>query len=142
MHFTKDARERGEQCVQAVEITVVRSILAGVLPKPLGGIEFRRVGRQLMHFEPMLVGLEPSPYIGIFVIRGIVLNQDRSLATVPRSQLFEEGKIGGRIKDGVLAILEARAPEFDCAEDLHAPALSGHGNFRRATHAAPGGVEC
>jgi hypothetical protein len=57
-------------------------VLAGVLPQPFGRIQFRRVGRQLVHFQPMPVGLEPSPDLGVLVVGGVVLNQNRSLAAV------------------------------------------------------------
>ena len=44
-------------------------------------------------------------------------------------------------EDGVLAIIEPCAPEFDGAENLRALALSSYGDFRRPSDAAPGGVE-
>src|SRR6266849_5080968 len=94
-----------------------------------------------MHFQPMPVGLEPSPDLAVLVVGGVVLNQNRSLAAVSPSQLFEEAEVGGGIEDRVLAILEPRAPEFDGAENLHVLALSGDGNFRWAAHSAPGGVQ-
>ena len=57
------------------------------------------------------------------------------------SQLLKEAEIGGGIEDGFLAVVEPRAPKFDGAENLHALAFSGYGDFRRAPDAAPGGVE-
>jgi len=89
----------------------------------------------------MLVGLEPCPDISVFVVLGVVLNQNCSLAAVPASQLFEEAEIGVAIEDGVLAIVEPCAPKFDCAENLHALPLSRHWDIRRASYAAPGGVK-
>ena len=94
-----------------------------------------------MHFQPMAVGFEPRPDIGVFVVGGVVLNQDRSLAAVSPSQLFEEAEIRSGIEDCVLAIIEPRAPEFDGTENLHVLAFSGHGNFRWAAHPAPGSME-
>jgi hypothetical protein len=46
----------------------VRAVLAGVLPEPLGWIEFGRVGRQLMHFQPAAIGAEPAPDFSILVV--------------------------------------------------------------------------
>src|ERR1700693_161015 len=89
----------------------------------------------------MPVGLEPRPDVPVFMVGSVILNQDRSLAAVSPGQLFEEAEIGGGIEDSVLAIVEPRTPEFDCAENLHALPLSGNRNFRRMTHAAPGGVQ-
>ena len=94
-----------------------------------------------MHFQPMPVGLEPGPDIGVLVAGGVVLNRDRALAAVSPGQSFGETEISGGIEDGILAVVEARVPEFDGAENLHALALSGNGNFRWATDAAPSGVQ-
>ena len=94
-----------------------------------------------MHFQPMPVGPEPCPDLRILVVGGIVLNQNRARAAVPPGKLFEEAEVGGGVEDGVLAIIEPCAPKFDGAENLHAPAFSGHGDFRPASDAAPGGVE-
>lgn len=90
-----------------------------------------------MHLQPVPVGLEPGPDVGVLVIASVVLNQDCALAAVSSGELFEEFQIRGGIERVVLAIVEARAPEFDCAENLHALAFSGDRHFRRAAHAAP-----
>lgn len=89
----------------------------------------------------MSIGLEPSPDVSVLVVGGVVLNQNRSLAAVPPSELFEEAEVGGGIEDGALAIIEPCAPEFDRAENLDVLAFSRHGDFRWASYAAPGGVE-
>jgi len=93
-----------------------------------------------MHLQPVPVGPEPSPNVSMLVVRGVVLNQNRPWPTVSPGELFEEGPIGGGVKDGLLPIVEARAPEFDGAENFDVFALSGDGNFRWAAHAAPSGV--
>src|SRR6266496_5482683 len=94
-----------------------------------------------MHLQPMPVGFEPIPDLGIRMVGGVVLNHDGSLATISPGQLFEEAEISAGIEDGVLSIIESRAPEFDGPENLHALALSGNRNFGRAAHAAPGRVQ-
>ena len=66
-----------------------------------------------MHFPPMPVGLEPCPDIGVLVVGGVVLNQNRSLTAVSPSELFEEAKVGSSTEDMVLAIVQPCAPEFD-----------------------------
>src|ERR1051326_4497258 len=91
-----------------------------------------------MHFQPMPVGFEPRPDLGVLVVGGVVLNQDRPLAAVSPSQLFEEAEIRGGIEDRILAIIEPRAPEFDGTENLHVLAFPRHGNFRWAAYSAPG----
>jgi len=94
-----------------------------------------------MHFQPMPVGLEPRPDLRILVVGGIVLNQDRSLAAIAPSELFEEAAVRGSNEDCFLTVIEPRAPKFDGAENLHVLTFSGYGDFRRAPDAAPGGVE-
>ena len=64
-----------------------------------------------MHFQPMPVGLEPRPDLRILAVGGIVLNQNRSLAAVPSSELFEEAEVRGGIENGVPMVIEPRAPK-------------------------------
>ena len=141
LHFPEGSGQSCEQCVYAAEKSIVGSVLASVLPQPFGRVQFRRVGWQLMNLQPMPVGLEPCPDLGILVVRGVVLNQNRSLTAIAPSQLFEEAEIGGGIEDSLLAVVEPRAPKFDGAKDLHILAFSGYGDFRWVPYAAPGGVE-
>jgi len=94
-----------------------------------------------MHFQPVSVGAEPVPDRGIFVIRGVVLNQNGSLVTVVPRQLLEESQVRGSVEGGILPVMEAGLPEFDGAQDLDALALPGDRNFRRLPDAAPGGVQ-
>jgi hypothetical protein len=95
-----------------------------------------------MDFEPVTVGLEPMPHSGVFVIRSIVLNEDRSLPPVAARELFHEGQVGVCIEYGVLSVMKSRVPEFDCAQNLHALALPGDRNLWWTTSAAPGRVQC
>ena len=86
-----------------------------------------------MHLQPMPVGLEPLPHFGVLMVGGVVLNHDGPLATISPSQLFEEAEVGTGVEDGVLPIIEPRAPKFDGSEDLRALALSGDGNHPRGS---------
>jgi hypothetical protein len=119
----------------------MRSVSAGMLPEPFGGIQFRGVGRQLVHLQPMPVGLEPSPDLRVFVIGSIILNQNRPLAAIAPGELFEEAQISGGIEDRLLTIVEPCAPEFDGAKYFYILALASDRNFHRATHPTPGGVQ-
>ena len=85
-----------------------------------------------MHFQPMPVGLEPCPDLSILVIGGMVLNQNRSLAAVSASQLFEKAEIRRGIENRVVAVIEPRAPKFDGAENLDVLAFSRYRDFRWA----------
>ena len=75
------------------------------------------------------------------MIRGMVLNQNGSLATVVPRQLLEESQVRGSVEGDILPVMEAGLPEFDGAQDLDALALPGDRNFRRLPDAAPGGVQ-
>ena len=141
LHFAKYPHQGGEQGVDVAEESIVRSVLAGVLPQSFRRIQFRRVGWQLMYFQPMPIALEPCPDFRILVVGGVVLNQNRPLTSVSPSELVEEAEIRVGIEDCCLLVIEARAPKFDRAENLHIFAFSGYGDFRRAPDAAPGSVE-
>jgi hypothetical protein len=111
------------------------------LPQPLGGIEFGRVGRELVDFQPVPVGLEPAPDLGVLMIGGVVLNENGTAAAIMRGQAMKEAQIGGSIEDGGLAIVEAGSPELDSAQDLHALAFAGDGDLGGMAEPAPGSVQ-
>ena len=93
-----------------------------------------------MHLQPVAVGSEPVPNAGILVIRGVVLNQNRSTAAVVEGQLMEECQVRGSIENGILLVMEAGLPEFDGAEDFDALTLAGDRDLRRPADPTPGGV--
>jgi len=117
------------------------SSFTGVLPQPLGGVELGRVGWELVDFQPVAVGLEPAPDLGVLMIRGVVLNENGSAAAVMRSQAMQEIQVGGSIEDGGLAIVEAGSPELDSTQDLHALAFASDGDLGRMAEPAPGRVQ-
>jgi len=123
------------------KVAVVSAILPRMLPESLGGIEFGRIGRKLMHLQPVAIGFEPSPHLRVLMIGGIVLNQDRSATAIMPSQLLEEGLVGGGVEDCVLLVMESSVPEFNGAQDLDALAFSGDGDLGRMADPAPGGVQ-
>ena len=84
LHILEDAGQRGDQFVLAGKVAILSSIVAGVLPQPFGGIEFGRVGRELVDFQPVPVGFEPAPDLGVLMVRGVVLNENGPAATVMR----------------------------------------------------------
>ena len=94
-----------------------------------------------MHFQPVSVGAEPVPDLGILVIGGVVVNQNGSPVTVVPRQLLEEGQVRGSVEGDLLPVMEAGLPEFDGAQNLDALAFAGDGNLRRLPDAAPGGVQ-
>ena len=44
LHLREDLRQGSQQCVRVIEEAIMGSVLAGVLPQPLGGVQLRRVG--------------------------------------------------------------------------------------------------
>jgi len=69
------------------------------------------------------------------------LNQNGSTPAIAPRQLFQEGKVGGGVEDGVLPVMETSVPQFDGAQDLHALAFSCDRDFGRVADAAPGGMQ-
>ena len=94
-----------------------------------------------MNFQPVAIGIEPSPYVAVFVVGRVVLNEHGSLPSITASQLFQENEVRGSVEDCVWPVMEASLTQFNGPKNLHALALSGHGNFRRTTDPAPGGVQ-
>ena len=117
------------------------STLASVLPQPLGGIEFGRVGRELVDFQPVSVGLEPAPDLGVLRIRGVVLNENSPAAAIVKGKAMKEVQIGGSIENRGLPVVEAGTPELDSAQDLDALAFAGDGDLGRMADPAPGRVQ-
>src|SRR5712692_6149042 len=83
-----------------------------------------------MNFQPVAIGIEPSPYVAVFVVRRVILNEHRSLPPIAASQLFQESEVRGSVEDGVLPVMKASLTQFNGPKNLHALALSGHGNLR------------
>ena len=66
-----------------------------------------------MNFQPVTIGVEPCPYVAVFVVRGVVLNEYRSLPSIAASQLFQEREVRGSVEDGVLPVMESSLPQFN-----------------------------
>jgi len=66
-----------------------------------------------MNFQPMAIGIEPSPYVAVFVVRRVILNEHGSLLAIAASQLFQESEVGRSIEDGVLPVMESSLPQFN-----------------------------
>src|SRR5438034_3922938 len=108
-----------------------------MLPDTLRGIKFRAVSWELVDFEPMPVGFEPTPDIFIFVIRSVVLNQHCPAASIVTAESLQESSVRGGVEYGVLGIVKAHTPELNRAKDLHVLTLSSNWNFWRTAYPAP-----
>ena len=91
LHFSKDTSEGGQQFGGVGEVPVVGSGSSRVLPKSFGRVELRGVRRQLVDFQPVSIGCEPGPDVAVFVIGGIVLDENGALSPIVDGQLLEEG---------------------------------------------------
>ena len=91
LHFSEDASEGGQQFGGVGEVPVVGAGSSRILPKSFGRVELGRVRRQLMHFQPVSIGCEPRPDVAVFVVGGVVLDQDSALPPILGGQLLQEG---------------------------------------------------
>ena len=66
-----------------------------------------------MNFQPVAIGIEPRPYVAVFMVGRVVLNEHRSLPAIAASQLFQESEVRGSVEDGLLPVMEASLPEFN-----------------------------
>ena len=94
-----------------------------------------------MNFQPVPVAGEPLPNGGIFVVRGVVLDQNRSTPAIVPRQLLQEIEVGRGVEDDVLSVMKSGVPQFDGTQDLHTLALSGDRDFGRVADPAPGGMQ-
>jgi hypothetical protein len=79
--------------------------------------------------------------LAVFVITGVVVDQDRSPPPVTPRQLLQECQIAGGIEDFVAAVVKTGTPQFHRAQNLHAMALAGDRNQQRAADPSPTGVQ-
>ena|SRR5919108_2993969 len=119
----------------------MRAVLSSILPKAFRGIEFRRILGQGLHFEPALIGINPTLHKRLLVIGGAVMNEYRALPPIASGQALQKGQVGFGIEYAVPLIVKSYLPQIDGPEDLDALALPGHGNLRRMSDSAPGGVQ-
>ena len=94
-----------------------------------------------MDFQPVAVGLEPTPDVAVLVIRGVVLDENRPLAAIMRGEALQKIQVGGRVEDRGLRIMEAGAPKLDGPQDLDALPFAGNRDLGRMSDSAPGGVQ-
>ena len=95
----------------------------------------------MVDFQPVSVGLEPAPDLGVLMIRGVVLNENSPAAAIVRGKAMQEVQIGGSIENRGLPVVEAGTPELDSAQDLDALAFAGDGDLGRMADPAPSSVQ-
>lgn len=140
----KDTGQCFQQFLLGVKITIMSSRDSSIVPQPFGGIVLWRIGRQLMHFQPIPVFLEPAPNILILVVGSIILNQMDlvfSRFAAGCCYLFQEAQIHLSIKDRFTTVSEFSLLEIDGAENLDAFSGACHRNQRLEADTGPCLVE-
>ena len=95
-----------------------------------------------MDIEPCPIRLEPSPHLGVLVIGGVVLDQNRSTPTIVSFQQVKKRQIAFGIENTISRVVKCRAIDLHGTQNLDAFACSGYGDFGRASDRAPRRVEC
>jgi len=143
--MAEDAEERLAEVLGPLKETIMGGVLARVIPNPFGGVEFRPIGRQLEHFHIAAVLGEPLIGFLLFVVRGVVLNQEETM-TPPikrgHQNLIQKSHIGFPLEIVLLMeVNELGGVHTDGPKDLLGVALAPGGNVGLAAHPCPGGVQ-
>lgn len=133
--------EGPEQFTFCFKIPIMCSTSPCVLPHPLDGVEFRRIGREVEDLQPMPVRFEPRPDALVFVVGRIVLNQASSFSAKLSRYFFQKPTIGVRVEDRSSLVEKTRRIDFNGPEDLDTLSLSGHWDLRLGSFPGPGGVK-
>ena len=111
------------------------------MPDSFQSIEFWGVRRQIVNLDVSAMGGKPIPYLPIFVVGSVVLDQINFLRKVASNQPFQVDDIGRSIEDFLKMVKETGRIEFDRAKDFQSLLLPGGGNFGLASYPRPGLVE-
>jgi hypothetical protein len=145
LDVAEGAEERLAEVLGLLKEAIMGGVLARVIPNPFRGVEFRPVGRQLEHLHVAAVLGEPLIGFMLFVVRGIVLNQEHTMAPPIKrghQNLIQKCHIGFPLKIVLLVeVDELRGVHTHRPKNLLRVALAPSGNMRLAGHARPGGVQ-
>ena len=90
-----------------------------------------------MYLQPIVITLEPFPYLTILMVGSVVLHPNGSPATIVPLKLLEEREVGLRVEHRILSVQEVGAINLNSTKDLHALTGSGHRDFGRTPDGAP-----
>jgi len=91
-----------------------------------------------VYFQPVTIACEPCPDRCIFVVGGVVLDENSALSAIVVRDLAEEGKVTLGVEYTVAAVEELCAVQLDGAQDLDALALPGDLDLGLVADKAPG----
>lgn len=81
------------------KISIVGAVQTSVMPYPFQRIEFGRVSGEIVDLDVSAVIGKPCPYIAVFVVRSIVLNQIYFFWAIASHYSFEIYKVRFGIED-------------------------------------------
>ena len=145
LDLAKGAEQSAAEVRGFFEVAVVSGVFACVVPDPFGGIEFRRVGRQLedLHVTPVLS--KPLIRFLLFVIGGIVLNQEHAVSPPIKrghQHLIQKRHISFPLEIVLLVeVDELRGVQTNRSKNLLGVPLASGGNVRLAGYSRPSGVQ-
>ena len=121
------------------------AFLSGVVPKAFGGIKVRRIGGQREHLEVAVMFGKELQNFGLFVKRGVVLNQIHAMAAAikMRQQFFiHERQVSFGVEVfGLVPPDKIAGGHADRPQDLLGVAFAAGGDLRLLTAARPRAIE-
>lgn len=143
--MAEGAEERLAEVLGPLKEAIMGGVFARVIPNAFGGVEFGPVGRQLEHLHIATVLREPLIGFLLFVVRGIVLDQEHPMsAPIKRGHqnLIQKGHIGFPLEIVLLMeVDELGGVHPHGPKDLLGVALASGGDVGLAGHARPSGVQ-
>ncbi len=143
--MVEGAVKRAAKALRLLKVTIMSGVFSGVVPNSLGRVEFRAVGRQLEYFHVATVLGEPLVGFALFVIRGVVLNQEHPVpAPIKRGHqnLIQKRHIGFPLEIvWLVEVGELRRVQTHRAKYLLRVPFAPGGNARLAGHPRPSGVQ-
>jgi hypothetical protein len=145
LDVAEGAEERLTEVLGLRKEAVVGGVLARVIPNSFRGVEFRPVRWQLEHLHVAAVLGEPVIGFLLFVVRGVVLNQEHTL-TPPikrgNQNLIQERHVGFPLEIVLLMeVDELGGVHPHRPKDLLRVALAPGGDVWLAGHARPSGMQ-
>ena len=145
LDVAESAEERLTEMFGLRKEAVVSGVLARVIPNAFRGVEFRPVGWQLEHLHVVAMLGEPLIGLLLFVVRGVVLNQEHTMAPPIKrgnQNLIQERHVGFPLEIVLLMeVDELGGVHPHRPKDLLRVALASGRDVWLAGHARPGGVQ-
>jgi hypothetical protein len=133
--------QRPAEMIGFLEKAIMGGMLARVIPNPFRGVEFRPVGRKLKDLDVTPVLGEPLVSLLLFVVGGVVLNQEHSVSPpIKRGHQHLIQKRHIRFPLEVILLVEVdklRRVQPNGPKNLLRVALTPGGNLGLAAHSSP-----